>query len=43
MNTSPIDPNDSCDRLSLAAFSFMTAAVWVTGSLVLYGLSYLAT
>ncbi|MCA1567251.1 MAG: hypothetical protein LC803_16685 [Acidobacteria bacterium] len=43
MNTSPRETNDnSRDRLSLVAFSFITAAAWAAGCVALYGLATLA-
>jgi hypothetical protein len=42
MQTSPIDPNQYGERMTFVAFSFVTAATFVAGSFVLYGVAYLA-
>lgn len=42
MKTSPPETNDSSrDRLSLVAYSFITAATWLVGCFALYGLACL--
>ncbi len=42
MHTSPIDLNRHGGRVTFVAFSFVTAACFVVGSLVISGLAWLA-
>jgi hypothetical protein len=43
MKTSPPETNnDSRDGVTLVAFSFLTAAAWVAGCVVMFGLAYLS-
>jgi hypothetical protein len=43
MKTSPPETNNQTrDGLSLVAFSFLTAATWVTGCVIIFVLAYLS-